>query len=65
MQGIWAKVLAKEMSEPDSFSYKTLDVLKNMTSKDFYLFEKLCSIQFNGCIYKEKIQKQELTGKNN
>lgn len=50
MQSIWAKVLAKEMSEPDSFSYKTLDVLKNMTSKDFHLFEKLCSIQFNGCI---------------
>ncbi len=50
LQGIWTKVLAKEMSEPESFSFKTLDVLKNMTSDDFHLFEKLCSIQFNGCI---------------
>lgn len=50
MQSIWAKVLVKEMSVSGSFSFKTLDVLKNMTSDDFRLFEKLCGIQFNGCI---------------
>lgn len=44
MQEVWAKVLAKELAEPDSFSFKTLDILKNMHEEDFHLFEKLCSI---------------------
>ncbi len=41
MQEIWARVLAKEVSQPDSFSYKTLDALKNMSSEEFKLFEKI------------------------
>ena len=41
MQEIWARVLAKELSQPDSFSYKTLDALKNMSSEEFKLFEKI------------------------
>lgn len=41
MQIIWARVLAIELSNPGSFSYKTLDVLKNMTSDSFILFEKM------------------------
>lgn len=44
MQEIWAKVLAKELAEPDSFSFKTLDILKNMREEDFHLFEELCAI---------------------
>lgn len=53
MQEIWARVLAKELSHPDSFSYKTLDALKNMSSEEFKLFEKthrlmLWSILANG-----------------
>lgn len=44
MQGVWAKVLARELAQPDSFSYKTLDVLKNMSAGDFRLFEKACAI---------------------
>ena len=50
MQKIWAKVLAKELSCPNSFSYKTLDILKNMSSEDFKLFQKLCSLQVEGYI---------------
>ena len=61
LQGIWAKVLAKEVSEPESFSFKTLDVLKNMTSDDFHLFEKLCSIQFNGCILQGENTEQRIS----
>lgn len=45
MQNVWAKVLAKELSAPGSFSYKSLDVLKNMSSEEFKLFEKLCSLE--------------------
>lgn len=41
MQEIWARVLAKELSEPDSFSYQTLDALKNMSSEEFKLFENI------------------------
>ena len=50
MQNIWAKVLAKELECPNSFCYKTLDILKNMSSEDFKLFQKLCSLQVNGYI---------------
>ena len=52
MQSIWAKVLAKELSEPDSFSYKTLDSLKNMTENEFRLFEKLSAMTIYGAIVK-------------
>lgn len=47
MQQIWAKVLAKELASPNSFCYKTLDVLKNMSETEFKLFEFLCSIGIN------------------
>lgn len=43
MQSIWAKVLVQELSNPNSFSMKTIDVLKNMTEEEFKLFEKMCS----------------------
>jgi hypothetical protein len=52
MQYIWAKVLAKELASPNSFSFKTLDVLKNMSSDDFRLFEKLLNVQIDGYILK-------------
>ena len=52
MQKTWAKVLAKELSEPNSFSYKTLDALKNMSEIEFRLFEKLCAINVSNAIFK-------------
>lgn len=55
MQRIWAKVLAKEMEHPGSFSYKTLDVLKNMSSNDFHLFERMCSLSVDNRILQEDI----------
>lgn len=55
MQKIWAKVLAKELECPGSFSYKTLDVLKNMSSDEFNCFEKLCSLEINGWILQKDI----------
>lgn len=50
MQDVWARVLATELSHPDSFSYKTLDVLKSMTADDYRLFEKLCDLEIDGVI---------------
>lgn len=53
MQNVWARVLAKELSEPGSFSFKTLDVLKNMSASDFPLLEKLLTFQINNAVYRE------------
>lgn len=50
MQDVWAKVLVGELESPGMFSYKTLDVLKNMSKEDFLLFEKMCSVQVEGVI---------------
>jgi len=58
MQSIWAKVLAVEMASPGRISYKTLDVLKNMASTDYRLFEQMCSIEIFGYIMQgEKAEK--------
>ena len=50
MQMIWSRVLARELEKSGSFSYKTLDVLKNMSSEDFIRFEKLSSMEIDGWI---------------
>ncbi|MBO4845815.1 MAG: DUF2806 domain-containing protein [Lachnospiraceae bacterium] len=46
MQDIWAKILASEISESDSFSYRTIDILRNMSRKDAELFVRICSHSF-------------------
>ncbi|WP_347028376.1 DUF2806 domain-containing protein [Intestinibacter bartlettii] len=47
MQELWAKILAGEINHPSTFSLRTIDTLKNLTSSDAELFEKLCSYSFN------------------
>ena len=54
MQNVWAKVLARELAQPGSFSYKTLDVLKNMSADDYRLYEKLASLAGEGFIFQSK-----------
>lgn len=46
MQELWAKILAGEVSEPSTFSFKTIDVLKNISKKDAELFTKVCAYSF-------------------
>lgn len=55
MQKVWAKVLAKELSFPNSFSYKSLDILKNMNEEDFKLFEHLCSLSIDNSFLSHKV----------
>ena len=55
MQNIWACVLAKEVEMPGSFSYKTLDVLKNMSFDDYCKFAHLCSFVIDGTIPQKDI----------
>jgi hypothetical protein len=43
MQTVWAKVLAREVVSPNSFSLLTLDVLRTLTKKEANLFTALCS----------------------
>lgn len=58
MQDIWARVLAKELEMPGTFGYKTLDVLKNMSKDDFFLFEKMCSVQVEHMIVRGEAYKK-------
>ncbi len=44
MQKIWAKILAGEVKQPDSFSLRTLDIVKNLTQREAQTFQKLSNI---------------------
>ena len=41
MQTLWGKLLAGEITEPGSFSLRTLATLKNLTVKEAALFQKI------------------------
>lgn len=41
LQELWAKILAGEMEHPKSFSLRTLDTLKNMSTDEALLFQEL------------------------
>lgn len=43
MQELWAKILAGEISHPNTFSLRTIDVLKNLNKEDARLFDKVCN----------------------
>lgn len=42
MQRIWAKLLAGEVKRPNTFSLRTLHVLKNLTQYEADLFKRVC-----------------------
>lgn len=44
MQDLWAKILAAELTEPGSFSFKTLKVFRDMNIHDAKLLAKACSL---------------------
>lgn len=43
MRKLWAKVLSGEVEDPGRTSLRTLDILKNMTSKNAEIFQDVCS----------------------
>lgn len=43
LQNFWAKLLADEIKHPTSYSFQTLDILKNLNHKDAILFTKINS----------------------
>lgn len=55
MQELWAKVLAGEAVKPNSFSLRTLDCLRNLSSSDAKLFEKISEFVIeDNCLYNDK-----------
>ncbi|MEI0491680.1 DUF2806 domain-containing protein [Brachyspira intermedia] len=46
IQYLWAKLLSEEIKQPNSFSYRTLELLKNMTTDEAKLFEKAAKLLF-------------------
>ncbi|MDR2615734.1 MAG: DUF2806 domain-containing protein [Oscillospiraceae bacterium] len=44
MQLFWAKILAKEVKMPNSFSLRSFDVLKNLSSREAQMFATISSL---------------------
>lgn len=44
MQSLWAKILAGEIAQPGSFSFKTLQAFRSMSITEAKLFAKACSL---------------------
>lgn len=47
MQFIWAKILSGEIQNPSTYSFKTIDALKNLNKKDAILFRTICNHSFS------------------
>lgn len=47
MQQIWARLMAREVAHPGSFSPRTLSVVRDLTKSDANLFTKLCEFVWN------------------
>lgn len=44
MQALWGKILAGEISNPGTFSFKSLTILKRMTNKEAVAFQQACQL---------------------
>ena len=58
MQEVWARVLVNQITSKESFSYKTLDTLKNVSKSEFETFRKAVYYETNGALIittKEKL----------
>ena len=56
MQNLWSKILADEIEKPNSYSLRTLQVLKNISSKEAKLFTKFVNLCFKfSFIYCDKL----------
>ena len=50
MQTLWARILAGEIKQPNTYSLRTLEVLRNLTPYEANVFQHVCSavISYNG-----------------
>ena len=62
MRVLWGKILAGEVRKPNSFSLRTLETLRNMSTDDAKLFSKLCGFncriggEIQPLVYNEKAE---------
>lgn len=47
LQCLWGKVLSEEIKSPDSISFRTLDVVKNLTKREAEVFHKVSGYVFD------------------
>lgn len=53
MQEIWGKILAEEVTQPGKISFRTLEIISNLSKKEAQIFEKACTFTFlPGTIFK-------------
>lgn len=43
LKDLWAKLLAYEVDDPGSCSFRTLNTLKNLTPQEAFLFQRVCN----------------------
>jgi len=48
LQTVWAKLLAGEVTQPGTFSQRTLQLLRNLSAREAQLFNALCKGSFRG-----------------
>ena len=61
MRKLWAKLLAGEVQGAGTTSLRTLDVLKNMSSRDAVMFRELCSFVIEHFVYSADEDKPHLS----
>ena len=66
LQDLWAKVLAGELYLPGQYSYRVLDVIKNLSKTEAELFIKASNIMSSNCVIhiEEYMQKNEISYEN-
>lgn len=52
MQRLWASVLAGEVKQPSTFSLRTLEFMRNLTTTEASLIEKVLKFRLSGSIYR-------------
>lgn len=55
LQMLWSKILAGEIKNPNTFSLRSLEVLKNMTKYEAELFQKMAAFVTDGYIINDNI----------
>ena len=47
LQKIWGRILAGEIKKPNSYSYRALTILKDMTQQEIEIFQKVAKLAIN------------------
>lgn len=62
MQEVWARILAGEVEKPGSFSKRTLQAVRVLSSNEAHLFKRCCPFVWNGEAQEDKVLPIIFTG---